>query len=366
MFSKLQLLSLVLVSLRISVCLSFGVETAGLFEVRSTSSAAAASPSPSSSLRRKHQRTAFPRRRADDATIISRSSSTVVVSRSSSASSTRCFNFLKNAFENAFSNDRSLSTDKRKGQYDDIYTGEEYINNDAADVDTDDGLTEVQRKWRQAQQQQQSQAARAGSGGATSGAAVSPETVVGTSLNLDLYLSGVPERDPSNDLYGSRVNISSRDKGTGLSLPSEPSVEGIRIDFLGDGVCRVSDSGFTSRENDAMWKLSDDGSTLRVGIDALGYTRTVQTKGSIQKVYWTDEDEKSIRTSTTYQIPPGMVYGDFRVAPGRIRGSVELSEKEGALRIEKSTGLFGISNQMVACGKFVAKVLREEPTDPGA
>lgn len=357
MFSKLQLLSLVLVSLRISVCLSFGVETAGLFEVRSTSSAAAASPSPSS-LRRKHQRTA---------TIISRSSSAVVVSRSSSASSTRCFNFLKNAFENAFSNDRSLSTDKRKGQYDDIYTGEEYINNDAADVDTDDGLTEVQRKWRQAQQQQQqSQAARAGYGGATSGATVSPETVVGTSLNLDLYLSGVPERDPSNDLYGSRVNISSRDKGTGLSLPSEPSVEGIRIDFLGDGVCRVSDSGFTSRENDAMWKLSDDGSTLRVGIDALGYTRTVQTKGSIQKVYWTDEDEKSIRTSTTYRIPPGMVYGDFSVAPGRIRGSVELSEKEGALRIEKSTGLFGISNQMVACGKFVAKVLREEPTDPGA
>ena len=41
---------------------------------------------------------------------------------------------------------------------------------------------------------------------------MAPELVTGTSWVLDLYLSGVPERDPSNDLYGSKVNISSRDQ----------------------------------------------------------------------------------------------------------------------------------------------------------
>jgi len=261
---------------------------------------------------------------------------------SSSRSRTRCYSFLKDAFENAFSNDRNLSTDKRKGQYDDIYTGEEYIENDP---NADDGLTEIQRKWRQSQQPEYSVRT------------VSYDTIVGKSLTMDLYLAGVPERDPSNDLYGSRVNISSRDKGTGLSLPSAPSVN-VKLDFLEDGVCRVSESGFTSGEMNGEWKVSDDGKNLRFSIDSIGYTRTVQTKGSIQNVYWTDEEEKSIKTSTTYSIPPGMVYGDVRVTPGRTPGTFEV-EKEGALRIEKSTGLFGVASQMVACGKFVTAIYNE-------
>jgi len=267
----------------------------------------------------------------------------------SSKSSTRCYNFLKDAFDNAFSNDRNLSADKGKGQYDDIYTGEEYVETSS---NADDGLTEIQRKWRQTQQ--------------TSGynnivKTVDSATVVGKSLQMDLYLSGVPERDPSNDLYGSRVNISSRDKGTGLSLPSAPSVS-VKVNFLKDGVCQVSESGFTSGKTNGEWKVSDDGKVLRFGIDSLGYTRTVQTKGSIQKVYWTDEEEKSVQTSTTYSIPPGMVYGDVRVALGRKPGSLEVEDKEGALRIEKSTGLFGIASQMVACGKFVATIVNEPAT----
>lgn len=258
---------------------------------------------------------------------------------------TRCFNFLKDAFENAFSNDRNLAADKTKGQYDDMYTGEEYIDNDP---NADDGLTDIQRKWRQSQNPE------------SNIRTVNYNTVVGKSLTMDLYLSGVPERDPSNDLYGSRVNISSRDKGTGLSLPSAPSTN-IKLDFLEDGVCRVSESGFTSGETDGEWKVSEDGKILRFSINSLGYTRTVQTKGSIQNVYWTDEEEKSIQTSTTYAIPPGLVYGDVGVTPGRIPGTFEV-EKEGALRIEKSTGLFGIASQMVACGKFVTAIYKEPTT----
>ena len=210
-------------------------------------------------------------------------------------------------------------------------------------------MTEIQKKWRQSQ---------------TAGPTVRTvtyDTIVGKPLTMDLFLSGVPERDPSNDLYGSRVNISSRDKGTGLSLHSTPSAN-VKLEFLKDGVCRVSESGFTSSETDGEWKVSEDGKISRFSIDSLGYTRTVQTKGSIQNVYWTDEEEKSIQTLTTYSIPPGLVYGDIQVSPGRIPGTFEV-EKEGALRIEKTTGLFGIGSQMVACGKFAATIYRE-PTPP--
>ena len=258
-------------------------------------------------------------------------------------SPTRCYNFLSDAFENAFSNDRTLSTDKAEGQYDDMYVGEEYIENDPK---ADDGLTEVQRKWRESQQLS----------GQSSPRVVNYEAVVGSSLTMDLYLSGVPDRDPSNDLYGSKVNISSRDKVSGLSLPSAPSVS-IQLQFLEGGICRSSESGFTSDEAQGEWKVSEDGSVLRFSINALGYTRMVQTKGSIQNVYWTDEEEKNVQTSTTYSIPPGLVYGDVRVIPGRKQGTFEIDGKEGSLRIEKSTGLFGIASQMVACGKFVASTV---------
>jgi len=256
--------------------------------------------------------------------------------RRTASSNTRCYNFLKDAFDSAFSNDRSLSKDKTKGQYDDIYTGEEYVDTSAG---VDDGLTDIQRKWRESQ---------------TTGSikTVIPDMVVGKSLTLDLYLSGIPERDPSNDLYGSRVNISSRDKATGLSLPSAPSVS-VQLDFMENGLCQCSESGFTTGETNGEWKLSEDGKVLRFSMATLGYTRTVQTKGSIQNVYWTDEEEKSIQTSTTYSIPAGMVYGDIQVKLGRQPGTFDV-EKEGALRVEKSSGLFGVGSQLIACGKFVA------------
>jgi hypothetical protein len=80
----------------------------------------------------------------------------------------------------------------------------------------------------------------------------------------------------------------------------------------------------------------------------------VETKGSIQKIYWTDEEEKTIQTTTTYQIPPGFVYGDIQVTPGRQPGTFTVGDS-GILRVEQSSGLFGIASRMIACGKFVAK-----------
>ena len=273
----------------------------------------------------------------------------VIPSSSSSSSSsykhTRCYvNFLKDAFDNAFSNDRNLSVDKEKGQYDDIFTGEEYVE---ANVDDYEGLTDIQKKWRQTQL-----ASSSGGKNDNNNNIDYSDMIIGTSLTLDFYLSGVPERDPSSDLYGSKVNISSRDKDTGLSLPSAPSVK-IQLDFLNDGICTVSESSFTTGSNGSgsQWKLSDDNKFLRFSMDTLGYTRTVETKGSISKVYWTDEEEKSTQTSTTYSVPPGPVYGDIEIIPAG-RGKTELG-KDGVLRLEQSSGLFGIASKMVACGKFV-------------
>ena len=88
-------------------------------------------------------------------------------------------------------------------------------------------------------------------------------------------------------------------------------------------------------------------------MDALGYTRTVQTKGSIQNVYWTNEEEKTVQTSSTYSIAPGWVYGDIDISLGRQPGTFDLGN--GILRIEKESGLFGISSKMMVCGKFNAR-----------
>jgi hypothetical protein len=245
---------------------------------------------------------------------------------------TRRYSFFKDMFGQAFENDRNLSSDKSEGQYD--APGEEFEDTSSRN----EPLTDTQKKWRQSQ----------------TGNDVTPKLITGSKWKLDLFLSGVPQRDPSNDLYGSKINISSRDKETGLSLPSTPSTS-LTIELLENGVCRSSKSGFTSGENDGGWKLSDDGKMVRFSLDTLGYTRMVETKGSIQKIYWTKEEEKTLQTTSTYSIPSGFVYGDIEVVAGRQPGTFDLGSG-GVLRVEKSTGLFGVSSKMVSCGKFEARI----------
>lgn len=246
-------------------------------------------------------------------------------------STTRRYNFFKDMLGDAFANDGGLSQDKSKGQYD--APGEEFEDSS----DRNAGLTETQKKWRQTQIVND----------------VTPQMIEKTSWKVDVYLSGVPERDPSNDLYASKVNISSRDKATGLALPSEASAS-LSIQFLENGICRASESDFSSGEKDGEWKLSEDGKVLRFSLDAIGYTRTVQTKGSIQKVYWSGEDEVKSQTSSTYSIPPGWVYADVRVVAGRQTGTFEF-DADGVLRIEKTMGLLGAASKLVPCGKFAGR-----------
>jgi hypothetical protein len=243
---------------------------------------------------------------------------------------TKRYNFFKNMLEQAFENDGNLSKDISKGQYD--APGEEY-----KDIRAASQLTETQKRWREKQNTND----------------VTPAMIESKAWKVDLYLSGVPERDPSNDLYASKVNISSRDKATGLSIPEEPSTS-TTIEFLENGVCRAVASDFTSGNKDGAWKLSDDGKMLRFSFDATGFTRNVQTKGSIQKIYWSKDEQVTRQTTSTYSIPPGWVYGDIAVRPGRQPGTLDISE-DGVLRIEQRQGLMGASSKMVPCGKFRAR-----------
>ena len=246
---------------------------------------------------------------------------------------TRRYNFFKDMLGQAFENDQSLSTDKSKGQYDE--PGEEYIDQ-SQQVSK---LTETQRLWRQKNMQND----------------ILPEMIENKSWKIELYLSGVPDRDPSNDLFGSKVNISSRDKETGLALPDVPSTS-LSVEFLEGGVCRASKSDFTPGEIDGQWKLSDDGKVMRFSFDSVGYIRSVQTKGSIQKIYWSKEDEVTKQTSSTYSIPAGWVYADIEVSAGRQPGTFEVAD-DGILRIEKAAGLLGAGSKMFPCGKFKAQML---------
>ena len=243
-------------------------------------------------------------------------------------------NFFQELLQNAFDNDNQLSKDTSKGQLE----GPGDNDNDNDNQYTAQKLTETQRRWREQQQRS---------------LVVNTESVEHTTWTLDLFLTGVPSKDPSNDLYGSKTNISSRDRRIGMNLPDEPSVS-LELTLLPAGVCRVSESPFTLGTTPGQWKLSDDGKQLRFSMNVLGYTRIIQTKGSITKIYWSEQNEVNTSTSTTYNIPPGWLYGDIDIAPGANSDTVIL-KGDGILRVEQPMGWLGAASKMVPCGKVSSR-----------
>jgi hypothetical protein len=244
------------------------------------------------------------------------------------------FNFFKDLLEGAFENDPNLSsTDRRKGQ----------LEGPNSVASTRIQPTQVQRAWRERQ--------------TATIAPVAAELLENTKWKLELYLAGIPEKDPSNDLYGSRVNISNRNKEFGLDLPQEPTTNA-EIEFLPGGVCCCQKSPFTSGA-DGEWKLSEDGTQLRFSLDVVGYSRTVQTKGSIQKVFWSEQPEATRKTASSYNIPPGWVYCDIRIGYGSRPGTID-PKGDGVLRVEQRMGLMGAASKLVACGKVVVTAVPSE------
>ena len=172
-------------------------------------------------------------------------------SQQSSTSTSQLNNFFKDLLDSAFENDPNLSTDKSEQQLEGPNDGNDNIissfNNDK---------TEVQKRWLESQQQLKSQTSEKNAGNANSftsslsstakGAPINPELLPGTKWELSFFLTGIPNFDPNNSLYGSKVNISTR-KDSDMakdgfaigadSLPSSPSATSM-IQFLNDGVCQ--------------------------------------------------------------------------------------------------------------------------------
>mmetsp|Transcript_605 Transcript_605/g.1099 ORF Transcript_605/g.1099 Transcript_605/m.1099 type:complete len:333 (-) Transcript_605:134-1132(-) len=258
-------------------------------------------------------------------------------------------NFFKDMIESAFKNDPNLSS-SIEGPND---SEEHYIGSPK---------TDVQKKWLQSQDKMKNN--NVFNDG--KGAPLKSELLEGTNWKIGLYLMGVPNFDPTNSLYGSKVNISNRDSqlvkdGFAIGadvLPDDPTLM-LQIKLLKSGKCKVETSSFTTGE-DGEWKLSDDGRLLRFSLDCTGYQRIITTKGTIQNVYWSNRDEAERKSSAVYEIAPGKVYGEARVSYGEKPGVYVMGSKaypDGLLKIEKAQGLFGVSTKMVACGKFAAEMI---------
>jgi len=169
--------------------------------------------------------------------------------------------FFKDMLDKAFENDSNLpQDDKRTGQLDDSSSEDEdfggIIGRDVSSFPSSSSsrrtLTETQQKWRRLQMS-------------------SIPRLENSAVEMDLFLTGVPNKDPSNDLFGSRVNVSSRDRRVGLAVPDQPTVSSVRVEFSKDNKCRcVTDSAFTSsassEDESGDWRLSDDGKQVRFRI----------------------------------------------------------------------------------------------------
>lgn len=277
-----------------------------------------------------------------------------VITKKPSSTTRLHMDFFKEMIESAFKNDPNLSPDKSQNQLEGP--------NDVEETYISSSKTDVQKKWLQAQDKTR---------GSTivddgRGAPLNTNLLVGTDWKLALYLMGVPNFDPTNSLYGSKVNISNRDSqlvkdGFAIGadvLPSDPTLT-LQIHLLDGGKCKVETSSFTTGA-DGEWKLSDDGRMVRFCIDCTGYQRIVTTKGTIQNVSWSGRDEAERKSSAVYEIAPGKIYGEARVSYGEKPGVYVMGTKtspEGLLKMEKAQGLFGISTKMVACGKFAAEMI---------
>lgn len=296
-------------------------------------------------------------------------------------SSSQLNNFFKDLLDSAFENDPNLSSDKSKQQLE----GSNDENNDIiASYNTRNEKTEVQKRWLESQKQEQSRQPENSASSFTStlsstakGAPINPEILPGSKWELSFYLTGVPNFDPNNSLYGSKVNISTR-KDSNMakdgfaigadSLPSSPSTT-CTMTFQENGICYISESPFTNEFKNGEWLLSEDCKFIRFSLDVKGYQRTVTTKGTIQNVAWTDRDEAERKSSASYSIDEGIVYAEASIGYGSTPGVLVMAIGNGSgnsdvpgglLKVEKKMGVFGLSSKLMSCGKFSARMIVDE------
>ncbi len=143
------------------------------------------------------------------------------------------------------------------------------------------------------------------------GAPLTVDALVGTDWELSMYLTGLPDCDPSNDLFGSKTNVSARDRrlGPGVSLPREPTAR-VGVRFLAGGMASV------------------------IGLQ--------QSAGAEKD----DEDkEKADEKRGSGGGGGGGQVGGTEAVPG------------GLLRLEKRIGVQGALLKLLPCGKFSGRFL---------
>ncbi len=145
------------------------------------------------------------------------------------------------------------------------------------------------------------------------GAPLTVDAIFGTDWELSMYLTGVQDGDPSNDLYGSKTNVSARDQrlGPGMPLPREPTAM-VGVRFLAGGMASV-----------------------------IGLRRSAGAEED-------DEDEEKAdkkRGSGGRGGGGGGQVGGAETVPG------------GLLRVEKRIGVLGASSKLLPCGKFSGRFL---------
>mmetsp|Transcript_13667 Transcript_13667/g.27258 ORF Transcript_13667/g.27258 Transcript_13667/m.27258 type:complete len:317 (-) Transcript_13667:65-1015(-) len=259
------------------------------------------------------------------------------------------FDDIRDVVSEAFSNDSNLSTDdKVTGSVDAAADGDEYWGAPRAAQ----------------QRRRQKFTAPAAS------APVSADNLEGTEWTIDLFLTGMPARDPSSDLYGSKTNISTRDKVLGMDVPEDATCR-FGVTLLGGGVCTVTAGEFTTGA-DGSWQTS--GRYLRLCVDTAGYVRTVATRGTIADATGGMAPRGSLgaaggKTSSTYALPAGEIVLDCTTgygAPGEIlvpapdTGKGGLKDKGCVVSTEVRIGLLGASSKMVPVGRFAAQMVVPE------
>ena len=171
--------------------------------------------------------------------------------------------------------------------------------------------------------------------------AAGPDVGVEGDWRVELRLVGVPQRDPSNDLFGPRMRITDDERG----LSAQEVVCTVR---LAGGAATVTDADaplFT----DEAGKYRCEAGVLKVRLFSAGFTRTFTTTGSLQSIYG---GESTSRTSSVYAIAPGplLLTGDAETLPS----TGETFVRKGKVFCLEKTGLFGSAEKVSPAGTFTA------------
>jgi len=242
------------------------------------------------------------------------------------------------------------------GFFDDLKSSisEAFVDSDGASLSAIEGL-ESSSPRRSALSSSQKQFSTSG--------CISPSQLSPVTVSLSFYLTGIPEKDASSDLWQKQVKITGNeyDQQLRVAFPSEPQQSCLAVlndDFtvtvsIPDSLSSSS-SDFIPPQTDGAWKLSFEGgrNLLRLGISQLGFSRVVRSGGTMESVYG-GAGNSAMKSASS--LPPGRIYADFEILFGGTPGTFEI-KREAPLplvKCESASGLLKVVS-LVSCGRVEA------------